>query len=109
MPTVPTRIAVYAGTFESQPLVFAHLMDEIPGLDVEHIEVIAGKDPGPRLAHAFDREVAEALEDALGLATTCVLIFPEAVPAGARLPDSTSLLSGLGVHPGVRHRPIGDA
>ena len=104
MAAVPTRIAVYAGTFESQPLVFAHLEDAMPGLDLGEVEVIMG-DPRARLAHAFDTELAEALEDALGLHTTCVLIFPEAVPEGRRLPDRTDRLTGLGVHRGVRHRP----
>ncbi|MEO1679798.1 MAG: hypothetical protein AAFU80_16775 [Pseudomonadota bacterium] len=101
---VPTRIAVYAGTFDSQPLVFAHLLDVAPGLDLDHVEVISG-DPRARLAHAFERPLAEALEDALGLATTCVLIFPEALPHGMRLPDATDMLTGLGTHPGLRHRP----
>ncbi|MEM0937498.1 MAG: hypothetical protein AAF646_16605 [Pseudomonadota bacterium] len=99
-----TRIAVYAGTFESQPLVFAHLEDTMPGLDLAEVDVIMG-DPRARLAHAFDTGTAEALEDALGLATTCVLIFPEAIPAGRRLPDATTQLTGLGVHHGHRHRP----
>jgi hypothetical protein len=106
--TRQTRIAVYAGTFESQPLVFAHLMDAMPGLDLDHVEVISGTDPRARLAHAFDKPVAEALEDALGLATTCVLVYPEAIPPGARLPDATPLLTGLGVHRGHRHHPPAD-
>ncbi|MEM9247932.1 MAG: hypothetical protein AAGB05_04450 [Pseudomonadota bacterium] len=100
----PTRISVYAGVFETQPLVFAHLEDAMPGLDLAEVDVIM-HDPRARLAHAFEPKVAEALEDALGLATTCVLIFPEAVPSGQRLPDATPLLAGLGVHPGHRHRP----
>lgn len=108
MVVVPTRIAVYAGTFESQPLVFAHLLDAMPGLDLDHVEVICGTDPRARLAHAFAPGVAEALEDALGLSTACVLIFPEAVPEGLRLPDATAHLSGLGVHDGHRHRPGAD-
>ena len=104
MPPRPCRIAVYAGTFDTQPLVFAHLEDTMPGLDLTHVDVIMG-DPRARLAHAFDTQLAEALEDALGLATTCVLIFPEAIPPGRRLPDSTDRLTGLGVHPGHRHTP----
>ncbi len=99
-----TRIAVYAGVFETQPLVFAHLEDAMPGLDLAEVDVIM-HDPRRRLAHAFATDVAQALEDALGLATTCVLIFPEAVPQGLRLPESTDRLTGLGVHPGHRHRP----
>ncbi len=104
MATEQTRIAVYAGTFDSQPLVFAHLEDAMPGLDLGEVEVIMG-DPRARLAHHFDTGLAEALEDALGLHTTCVLVFPEAVAAGRRLPDQTERLTGIGVHRGVRHRP----
>jgi hypothetical protein len=104
MPHEETRIAVYAGTFDTQPLVFAHLEDAMPGLDLTEVDVIMG-DPRARLAHAFETSVAEALEDALGLATTCVLIFPEAIPPGRRLPEATPLLTGLGVHRGHRHRP----
>lgn len=104
MPLVPTRIAVYSGQFESQQLVFAHLLDTMPALDLTYVEVICGTDPRARLAHAFETAKAEALEDALGLATACVLIFPEAVPEGERLPDSTALLTGLGTHDGHRHR-----
>ncbi len=100
----PARIAVYAGVFETQPLVFAHLEDAMPGLDLAEVEVIM-HDPRTRLAHAFETSVAEALEDALGLATTCVLIFPEAIQNGQRLPDATDRLTGLGIHPGHRHRP----
>ena len=104
MATEATRIAVYAGTFDSQPLVFAHLEDAMPGLDLGEVEVIMG-DPRARLAHHFETELAQALEDALGLHTTCVLIFPEAVPEGRLLPDQSDRLTGLGVHRGVRHRP----
>ena len=64
MPLQETRIAVYAGTFDTQPLVFAHLEDAMPGLDLAEVDVIMG-DPRARLAHAFDTPIAEALEDAL--------------------------------------------
>lgn len=101
-----TRVAVYAGDFVSQPLVFAHLGDAMPGLDLDHVEVICGQDPRARLAHALGPETAAAVEDALGLATTCVLIFAEAVPQGARLPDDTGRLRFLGGF-AARRRGIG--
>lgn len=101
----PTRIAVFIGAMESQPLVFAHLMDAMPGLDLEEVEVICGADPAPRLAHVFPPETARAVEDAMGLMTTCVLIFAEALAPGTRLPDRTGHLVCLGTFAGHRHRP----
>jgi len=105
---VPTRVAVYAGTFASQPVVFAHLIDAFPTLDLDAVEVICGTDPRARLAHVFAPDVARSVEDALGLATTCVLVFAEAIVEGTRLPDRTEHLACLGVHPGVRHVPAPD-
>ena len=102
---IPTRYAVYAGTFDSQPLVFAHLLDTFPEIDLDLVQVISGTDPRARLAHAFARGTAEAVEDAMGLATTCVLIPAEAVAGDTRLPDATDLLTGLGTHAGLRHVP----
>ena len=67
MPTESVRLAVYAGTFASQPLVFAHLADAVPGLDLDRVEVICGTDPRARLAHALGPADAAAVEDALGL------------------------------------------
>jgi hypothetical protein len=101
----PTRIAVFIGALESQPLVFAHLMDAMPGLDLEEVEVICGADPQPRLAHVFPPRIAEAVEDAMGLATTCVLIYADALAPGTRLPDRTGRLTCLGTFDGHRHRP----
>ncbi|PRY25508.1 hypothetical protein CLV78_102688 [Aliiruegeria haliotis] len=100
------RIDVYSGSFASQPLVFAHLGAAMPGLRLDDVEVICGVDPRRRLAHAFLAEAAEAVEDAMGLDDTCVLIFPDAVATmpGA-LPDATDLLRHLGTFDGHRHRP----
>ena len=105
MPTEPVRLAVYAGTFASQPLVFAHLADAVPGLDLDRVEVICGTDPRARLAHALAPAEAAAVEDALGLHTTCVLIFADALPPGTRLPEDTGRLVRIGSFDGVRHRP----
>ena len=103
--TVPTRYAVYLGRFESQPLVFAHLLDAFPPLDLDEVQVICNTDPRARLAHAFAPETAEAVEDAMGLATTCVLIPVEAVTGDTRLPEATDRLTWLGTHAGLRHVP----
>ena len=105
MATEPTRVAIYAGTFESQPLVFAHLEDAMPGLALDAVEVICNADPRPRLAHVLAPDVVEAVEDALGLATTVVMIFADAVPEGRRLPDATDRLRYVATVDGHRHRP----
>lgn len=99
------QVAVYAGTLDSQPLVFAHLLDAVPGLDLDYVEVICGADPGPRLAHAMAPEDAAAVEDALGLQTTVVLIFDRAMPPGLRLPEATGRLTYLASFTGHRHLP----
>jgi hypothetical protein len=53
-----TPVAVYAGSFASQPLAYAHVLDAAEAaclpLDLDHVEVICGGDPGKRLAHVFD-------------------------------------------------------
>jgi len=105
MAVVRRRVAVYAGEIESQPLVFAHLLDEMPGLDLDHVDVICGVDPQTRLAHALPPAQVAAVEDALGLYTTVVLIFSDAIPAGQRLPTQTERLTWLGSFDGLRHRP----
>lgn len=99
----PTRISVYAGTFDSQPAVFAHLIAALPGILADEVEVICNQDPRARLAHAFAPDVARAIEDALGLNTTVVLIFPEALAGCGRLPAQTGALVSVGTFDGVRH------
>ncbi len=101
MATRPAQIRVLAGNFASQPLVFAHLWDEAPDLDLGEVEVICRADPHPRLLHHFAEAQVRAIEDALGLADTCVLLFEEA----GKGPDATSRLWSLGVFPGHRHVP----
>jgi len=98
---VPARIAVYGGSFASQPMVFAHLWEAAPALDPGEVEVICQTDPVARLAHHFDTDTAGQIDAALGMADTCVLIFAE---AGAP-PPSDDKLSLIGCFSGHRHRP----
>jgi hypothetical protein len=100
---VPTSIAVYGGSFDSQPLVFAHLADALPGLELDEVEVVCREDPAKRLAHVLAARQVQTVEDALGLADTCVLVFPEA--GGEPLPDATAHLTLVGRFSGHRHRP----
>ncbi|MEM6306500.1 MAG: hypothetical protein AAF701_00775 [Pseudomonadota bacterium] len=67
---------LYAGDFASQPLVFAHLWD-LGGdtYNPDGIEVICNQDPSLRLRHYFSEDNARHIEDAMGLHTTCVIVF----------------------------------
>lgn len=96
-------IQVFAGTFESQPLAFAHLYDtaHAHGLEIalDAVEVICKIDPTRRLAHYFDDAAIAAITEATGLHTTIVLVFPEAV--GGPL-EGSHLLLEIGLFPGTR-------
>ncbi|MEL7300953.1 MAG: hypothetical protein AAFM92_11270 [Pseudomonadota bacterium] len=83
MPRVPVEIMLFAGTFESQPVAFAHLYDIGPELDLGEVEVICKEEPAARLSHYFAPEQVELIVDTLGLHTTVVLAFPEAGPVPA--------------------------
>ncbi|MCH2077900.1 MAG: hypothetical protein MK180_13660 [Rhodobacteraceae bacterium] len=96
----PVTIAVHAGIFESQPLVFAHLYDLSAGaLALDEVEVICKENPGPRLAHYFAPKTAAAITEALGLHTTVVLLFPEAMEGDL---ESSTMLTPLGRFEGTR-------
>ncbi|MEM6479734.1 MAG: hypothetical protein AAF841_09135 [Pseudomonadota bacterium] len=87
MARVPVEIMVFAGTFESQPLAFAHLYDLSPELDLSELEVICKADPCPRLGHYFAPEQVDLIIDTIGIETTVILAFPKAgpVPASPKL------------------------
>ena len=73
---LPADMPVFAGNFASQPLVFAHLLDVCPALDLGHVEVIQTARPA-RLAAFF--EAAELADiEAAAAADTLVLVKPDA-------------------------------
>lgn len=74
----PVEITLFSGTFESQPLVFAHLVDTAPELDLDHVEVICRQDPTARLSHYLDAAQVTDVIEAMGLHTTIVLVFAQA-------------------------------
>ena len=98
-------IAIYAGTFASQPLAFAHLYDlsAAAGTDVDlgAVEVICQTDPAARLAHYLDPQAVNAVIDAMGLHTTAILVFPE---AGMDAVSGSEMLVPLGTFWGTRLR-----
>ena len=67
---------IYAGRFANQRQVFTHVrstagMAFIP----DRVEVICNENPEPRLVHWFSQGDSAAIEDRLGLHTTCVITF----------------------------------
>ncbi len=70
---LPADIAVFAGEFASQPLVFAHLLDQAPGLDLGHVEVIQSNHAARLGAHFSADQIAD-----LPQSGTLVLILPAA-------------------------------
>jgi hypothetical protein len=105
---VPAEIAVHAGEFGpfpgAQPLVFAHLWDIAPDLDLDHVEVIPARGARARLEARFDAAVIDRLEAATGAGEAIVLILPAAF-AGLEPPAlPEDRLRPLGLHRGyVRH------
>lgn len=94
---LPADIAVFAGEFASQPLVFAHLLDTAPDLDLTHVEVIQNGH-GARLGAYFDTATAARLAEG---ARTLVLILPAAHGGLACPMSQTPHLTPLGTHRGT--------
>lgn len=94
---LPADIAVFGGDFASQPLVFAHLLDVAPSLDLEHIAVIQSGHAARLRAH-FDEALARDLAEAAG---TLILVLPAAFEGMECPVTRTSRLSDLGVHRGT--------
>ena len=92
-------IGVLAGTFASQQLAYAHLLDVAPGADLEQVEVL-GRDRARRLAHFFEAGSGPGAvpED------TLVLLLP-----GAGVPlEPTGRLRVVGRFPGRVTRALMD-
>ncbi|MBY4894835.1 hypothetical protein KUL25_18920 [Rhodobacteraceae bacterium N5(2021)] len=89
---LPADIAVFAGDFASQPLVFAHLLDVAPGLDLTHVEVIQ-RSHGLRLGAYFEGATVASLA---AKGRTLVLILPAAHEGVACPVVQTAHLTPLG-------------
>lgn len=107
---VPARIDVYAGSFASQPLAFARVLDAADRAgttlvtdDVEVIQTTADT----RLAHYFDPKTVAAILRAATGHDTLILLLPGRQGAPPALSDP--LLTPLGSHDGLLLRaPGGD-
>lgn len=96
---VGAEIAVFAGNFESQPLVFAHLLDVAPELEFDHIEVLQDRGIRKRLEGFFAAETVTRLLVALHEDDTMVLLLPE-----AGFFEGSDLLQPLGLARGTLTR-----
>jgi hypothetical protein len=105
---LPADIAVFAGSFASQPLAFAHLLDLCPTLNLDHIEVIPAFGCQTRLAAHFDPEVISDIRFHLGTAETCILVLPAAFKELECPLRATELLRPLGDFRGTIARMIPD-
>lgn len=99
MTRVATDITVAAGCFDSQPLVFAHLWDQAPELDLSRVEVLQGTTIRRRLEHYFPPQTVTHLLIELDLDDTLVL-FLQPMPE-----VSSPQLRSLGIHAGTVPRP----
>ena len=103
------HVAVFAGRFASQPLVFAHLLDTADqaglALDLDHVEVIQGH-AKKRLRHVFAPADATKVDALRGGDDTLILVFAEALIPGARLFTDTPLLRAIGEFTPIRRRSL---
>lgn len=93
------RLPVLAGTFASQQLAYAHLLDAAAaqGLspDLDHVEVVRER-RAARLAAWFAPETAARVEAAAGADDTLVVVLPGALTTGAfAATDRLRLLGGF--------------
>ena len=93
---LPADIAVFTGDFASQPLVFAHLLDVAPTLDLTHVEVIQTNHRA-RLEAYFDTETARGFPHS----ETLVLILPAAHEGLACPVSETAHLRPIGTFRGT--------
>ena len=81
MARVAAEIPVASGRFASQPLVFAHLWDVTPDLDLDAIDVIQGTSMRARLGGYFGAVLVTEILTRMEADNTLVLFLPGSVPA----------------------------
>lgn len=105
---LPARITIYSGTFASQPLAFARLLDAAERcgtfLDLDNVDVIRHA-PEVRLAHYFPPATVAAIEELQGKDDTLILLKPgrRAGSPGVRIKDT--MLRCLGIFDGEIVQP----
>ncbi|MCR9068566.1 MAG: hypothetical protein NXH79_06940 [Rhodobacteraceae bacterium] len=102
---LPADLAVFAGDFTSQPVVYAHLLDSCPALDPGEVEVIQTA-RAARLGAFFHATTVAEIETAAGAANTLVLIKPDAFDDLTCPLNGTDLLRALGTWRGTVPRMV---
>lgn len=110
---MPVDITVLAGRFgrfpAAQPLVFAHLWDIAPTLDLGGVEVIPLEGGTARIGAYFDVGAAARLISEARDADTIVLILPEAYDTLDPPAIASDKLRPLGSWRGEVRRQVGSA
>lgn len=100
---LPARITIYSGTFASQPLAFARLLDAADRagtfLNLDNVDVIRHA-PEVRLAHYFPPATVAAIEDLQGTDNTLILLKPGRRAGSPGLVLKDAKLRCLGVFDG---------
>ncbi len=95
MVRVAAEIPIASGCFASQPLVFAHPLDERPGINVDQIDVIQGANMRTRLGGYFPPTLITKILTEMEADDTLVLFLP-------KTPLLTSaMLRSLGTYTGT--------
>ncbi len=96
---VPALLTVYAGTFPSQPMAFAALLDAANALgleaDLADIDVIR-EAREVRLAHYFRPAVAARIAAASGSDDTLIVARPSAITADPAFPPEGARVRLIG-------------
>ncbi len=96
MARVAADIPVASGRFDSQPLVFAHLWDLTPDLNLDAIDVIQGTNMRARLGGYFQPVLVTEILTRMEADDTLVLFLPGAsLPASDKLRDLGSFIGTL--------------
>ena len=103
---LPADIHVFAGTFASQPLAFAHLFDVAPTLDLGHVEVIRRDGAEARLGAYFKPETTRQILSLAPSDETLLLVLPAAFDGLTCPLAATELLGPLGSFRGTVPRMI---
>ncbi len=85
MTRVAADIPISAGRFASQPLVFAHLWDENPDLDLDAVDVLQGTNLRARLDGYFWTVLTTEILTRMGADDTLVLFLPGSTPVTSDL------------------------
>ena len=110
MKRVPALLTVYSGTFASQPLAFACLLDQAEKrgmtLDLGDVDVIQHS-PEVRLAHYFRPAIVARIQAAQGGDNTVIVLRPTRLSAERDFPTRGAPLRMLGRFAGEIIEPEG--